>query len=101
VPQSESCIVVGEQATGIVLMTEAERRKIHELIAQASDRDQAAALAVEEKVLAFERARATDDTVYVMERLSLLGLADLHERISALLLRSSDARTDDRPPWVG
>lgn len=82
-------------------MTEAERRKIHEWIAKASDGDQAAALAVEEEVLAFERARATDDTVYVMERLSLLGLADLHERISALRLRGSECRTDDRPPWIG
>ena len=82
-------------------MTEAERREIQELIATASDGDTAAALIVEEKVLAFERAQATDDSVYVLDRLSLLGLADLRERIVARLLRDHTAHPDDRPPWIG
>jgi hypothetical protein len=81
-------------------MTEAERREIHALIAMASDGDRTAALMVEEKALAFERAKATDDTVYVLDRLSLLGLADLRERIVARLLRDTAARPDDRPPWI-
>ena len=81
-------------------MTEAERREIHELIATASDGDESAALLVEEKALAFEGARATDDVVYVLDRLSLLGLASLRERIVARLLRDSTAHPDDRPPWI-
>lgn len=82
-------------------MTEAERRDIHEFIATASDGDGSAAVIVEEKVLAFERARATDDAAYVLDRLSLLGLADLRERIVARLLRDNAAHPDDRPPWIG
>jgi hypothetical protein len=82
-------------------MTEAERREVHKLIATASDGDMGAALIVEEKVLAFERARATEDTVYVLDRLSLLGLTDLRERIVARLLRDNAAHPDDRPPWIG
>ena len=82
-------------------MTEEERREIHALIATASDGDQSAALIVEEKVLALERAKATDDTVYVLDRLSLMGLTDLRERIVARLLRDKAAHPDDRPPWIG
>ena len=82
-------------------MTEAERREIHDLIATASDGDKSAALIVEEKILAFERARATDAAVYVLDRLSLLGLTDLRERIVARLLRDKAAHPDDRPPWIG
>jgi hypothetical protein len=81
-------------------MTEAERREIHELIATAADGDRSAALMVEEKTLAFERAKASDDAVYVLDRLSLLGFADLRERIVARLLRENAAHPDDRPPWI-
>ena len=81
-------------------MTEAERREMHELIAKVADGDKVAALAVEVKILAFEKAKAIDDTVYAMDRLALLGLTDLHERISTLLQSGIDPRTDDRPPWI-
>ena len=46
---------VGEKPTRIAVMTEAERRQIHALIATASEGDKGAALMVEEKVLALER----------------------------------------------
>ena len=82
-------------------MTEAERREIHELIGRASDGDNTAALALEEKVLMLERAGATDDSSYVVDRLALLGFTELHERITARLLRNSQAHPDDRPPWIG
>ena len=81
-------------------MTEEERREIHELIATASGGNTSTAMILEEKVLAFETAKATDDTVYVLDRLSLLGLNDLRERIVARLLRDIAAHPDDHPPWI-
>lgn len=81
-------------------MTEAERREIHELIAKAAEGDRSAAAIVEEKALAFERAKAADDTVYLLDRLSLLGLADVREQIVARLLHDNTAHPDDRPPWI-
>ena len=81
-------------------MTEAERRKIHELIANAAEGDETALATLEEKVLAFERTNATDDTVYVLDRLRLLGLNDFHARMSARLREVHERNFDDRPPWV-
>ena len=81
-------------------MNEAERQEIHELITKATDGDRSAAPMIEEIVLGFERAGLTNDTVYVMDRLSLMGLADAHHRILERLQSNSVSRTDDRPPWV-
>ena len=81
-------------------MLEAERKDIHELIAKAAEGDTMALLALEEKVLAFEREKAIYDTTYVLDRLSLLGLGEIHERISARIRESTERNTDDRPPWV-
>ena len=81
-------------------MLEAERRKIHELIDHAAGGDEMALLTLEEKVLTFERVNAPDDTIYVLDRLRLLGLNDFHERISARLREKNERNTDDRPPWV-
>ena len=82
-------------------MTEAERREIHELIAAASVGDQTAASKLEQNALTFEKANAVADIAYVLDRLSLLGLTGLRERISARLLHNSQAHPGDRPPWIG
>jgi hypothetical protein len=81
-------------------MTEAERREIHELIGRASDGEAAAVMAIEQRVIAFEKAGAADDTVYVLDRLSLIGMGDLRQRIVAALLASGLATSDDRPTWL-
>lgn len=81
-------------------MLEEERRTIHRLIDNAAAGDQMAFLTLEEKVLAFEKASASDDTIYVLDRLRLLGFDDFHERISARLREKNERNTDDRPPWV-
>ena len=81
-------------------MLEEERREIHELFSKAVEGDKMALPMLEERVLAFERTKATDDTTYVLDRLSLLGLNDFHERISAKVREGKEMNTDDRPPWV-
>ncbi len=82
-------------------MTEAERREVHELVAKISDGDRTAIAVLEAKVLAYEATKATDDAVYVLDRLLLIGLTDAHERIVARLARNKDSHPDDRPPWIG
>lgn len=81
-------------------MTEAERREIHEVIAKASEGDKAAAVTVEERVLAWERLQSTDEIAYAMDRLTLLGLNELRERILTRLTHDRAAHPDDRPPWI-
>jgi hypothetical protein len=81
-------------------MDEAERRDVHDLIAKAAEGDKAAALTLEDCVLAWEAAQRTDAIAYVMDRLSLLGVKELRERILARLTHDRAAHPDDRPPWI-
>lgn len=81
-------------------MTDAERQAVRTLIANACDGDTSASLQLEQRVLTWDASKRVADAGYVLDRLALLGLTALRERILARLSVDPFAPTDDRPTWV-
>jgi hypothetical protein len=81
-------------------MDEDSRRSLHQLIERASQNDSHARAAVEDTIVALDRAGSHDNVAQALQMLSTLGTHELYQSV-VTRLQENDYRNRQQHPVIG